>query len=114
MQRHFGQKEENGCELYIDLRQWLHELTEAEFVVTNSFHGLAFSINFGKQFTICKRNEYNSRIESLLSLTGLEDRMVDSTLDGVDYNAKIDYESVNEVLERERQKAKNFIVESLK
>ncbi|MBR5506646.1 MAG: polysaccharide pyruvyl transferase family protein [Clostridia bacterium] len=94
--------------------EFLSLFYHADYVVTNSFHGLAFSINFGKQFTICKRNEYNSRIESLLSLTGLEDRMVDSTLDGVDYNAKIDYESVNEVLERERQKAKNFIVESLK
>ncbi len=34
----------------------------ADFVVTNSFHGTAFSINLEKQFLVIPRSEFNSRI----------------------------------------------------
>lgn len=82
----------------------------AEFVVTNSFHGLAFSINLEKQFIVVRRNEFNSRIESLLRLTNLEKRLV-STQEQVDNIASevIEYEPVRQVLKEEREKAAMFI-----
>ena len=86
----------------------------ADFVVTNSFHGLAFSINLNKQFAVIKRNEYNSRIESLLKLTGLEERMVDLNSYKTISNTQIDYAWVNSILEAERKKADSFLKESLK
>lgn len=84
----------------------------AEFVVTNSFHGLAFSINLKKQFVVVPRQEFNSRIESLLTLTNLTDRMV-STEEDVKacIHQTIDYGQVEVNLMEERQKAKNFISE---
>ena len=30
--------------------EWLRYIADAEYVITNSFHGFAFSVNFGKQF----------------------------------------------------------------
>lgn len=85
----------------------------ADFVVTNSFHGLAFSINLNKQFVVVKRNEFNSRIESLLRLTALEERLVDSQFDMGIIDKKIDYSTVNDVLEKERGKTYDLFKESL-
>ncbi len=81
----------------------------ADFVVTNSFHGLAFSINLEKQFIVIPRNEFNSRIESLLTLTNLQDRMVKSEDELGVHNQRIEYDSVREVLNTEREKAETFL-----
>lgn len=48
---------------------------QAEFVISNSFHGTAFSIIFGKRF-LTYATKYNSRIENILSFTHLEERLV--------------------------------------
>lgn len=85
----------------------------ADFVVTNSFHGLAFSINLEKQFIIVPRNEYNSRIESLLKLTGLEDRLVCNEDDIKVASCQIDYIPVGEVLYKERKRAEQYLREVL-
>ena len=82
----------------------------ADFVVTNSFHGLAFSINFNRQFILVKRSEFNSRMESLLRLTGLENRIVVSEQNAIMIsNEFIDYKLVNDKLEIERKKANEFV-----
>ena len=82
----------------------------ADFVVTNSFHGLAFSINFNKQFILVRRSEFNSRMESLLRLTGLIDRIINDENCVLELaNKNIDYTSINEKLDEERKKADIFI-----
>ncbi len=82
----------------------------AEFVVTNSFHGTAFSINLEKQFLVVPRNEFNSRIESILRFTGLDDRLVSEENDPMKKTEEpIDYVPVNEVLQQERKRAMEFI-----
>lgn len=86
----------------------------ADFVVTNSFHGLAFSINLERDFVVVPRNEFNSRIESLLTLTGLQERLVSTADTALEESEKpIDYGKVNTQLAEERQKAKRYI-ESLR
>lgn len=86
----------------------------AEFVVTNSFHGLAFSINFNKQFVVVRRSEFNSRIESLLRLTGLEKRLVSSIEEAISRSSEaIDYDPVNKKLYEERNRAKEFIINAI-
>lgn len=85
----------------------------ADFVVTNSFHGLAFSINLGKQFIVVPRNEFNSRIESLLLLTGLKDRMVSSFEQLKICQETIQYDQVEKMLEEERGKAYEFLRKNL-
>lgn len=88
---------------------FLSLFAHADFVVTNSFHGLAFSINLEKQFLVVPRREFNSRIESLLRLTGLQSRMAGR--EGVDIpQGEIDYVPVRRILEAEREKAKGFLL----
>jgi len=86
----------------------------SDFVVTNSFHGLAFSIIFNRQFIVIPRKEFNNRIESLLRLIKLEDRMITSSEEFDVINSVIDYTEVNKILEIEREKALNFIIKSTK
>lgn len=55
---------------------WL--IAHATYVITNSFHGTAFSVNFGTPFysVLNKQRKNNSRITSLLSSIGLENRII--------------------------------------
>jgi len=82
----------------------------ADFVVTNSFHGTAFSIDLEKQFLVIPRSEFNSRIESLLRLTGLGSRLVSNPDRALSASqTEIDYAPVRDILRRERDKARRFI-----
>ncbi|MBE7020159.1 MAG: polysaccharide pyruvyl transferase family protein [Ruminococcaceae bacterium] len=85
----------------------------ADFVVTNSFHALVFSINLNKQFLAIKRNEYNSRLESILRITSLEDRLTGTQFDEAVTEKTIDFEPVNKILDTERKKAYTFLEEAL-
>lgn len=97
-------------------QDFLSLFDNASFVVTNSFHGLAFSINFNKQFVVVKRNQFNSRIDSLLSLTGLTDRLIEPLKNGDNdiANEIIDYTLVNNIIAKEREKARLYLLNALK
>ena len=89
---------------------FLSLFANADFVVTNSFHGLAFSINLEREFIVVSRNEFNSRIESLLALTGLQERLIStSEIALLESDEAIDYENVNKRLSVEREKAVEYI-----
>lgn len=81
----------------------------AEYVVTNSFHGLSFAMNFNKQFIMVRRNQFNNRIESLLRLVGLENRIMDKELNWSVVNEYIDYQPINKIIADERTKAVDFL-----
>lgn len=84
---------------------FLSLIHNAEYVVTNSFHGTAFSINFQKDFWVAARhdNEGNAvideRLENILSNTELLNRVIDvNSDDAVNYDEKIDFQKVSECL----------------
>lgn len=88
----------------------------ASVIVTNSFHGSAFSINFEKDFytVIPKRKINNSRQESLLKLFGLEHRMVveNSSFPSVD-KLSVDYNLPKEIIKNERAKSIKFLTDAI-
>ena len=55
---------------------FIHLIKNAEFVFTSSFHGLAFSIIYGKQF-FASYSTNSNRAQTLLDLLGIKDRMLD-------------------------------------
>ena len=75
-------------DVYIDL------FRNASYVVTNSFHGVAFSINMERQFVAVKRDRYNTRLDSILGALGLTDRYAET--DEAAVKDDIDYTMVNE------------------
>ncbi|MBQ8260299.1 MAG: polysaccharide pyruvyl transferase family protein [Clostridia bacterium] len=60
----------------ISPEQWLYLVNHARYVVTNSFHGTAFSINFRKDFYVEFSSATNSRLENITGMLGLESRVV--------------------------------------
>lgn len=87
----------------------LRDMKNSEFIVTDSFHGACFAIIFRKDFIVIGNEDRGlTRFHSILSLLGLEDRMV---LSEEDYNLKketlgsIDYERVYNILEAEKGKS---------
>lgn len=88
----------------------------ADFVVTNSFHGTAFSINFNKPFYVVTpaRKSNNSRQQSILRLFGLTGRLL---LDGAPLPTEgqfaLDFAQVNARLEEERAKSMNYLTKAI-
>lgn len=55
---------------------WLWLMHHARYVVTNSFHGTAFSIIFEKDFYLELTSNTNSRLSNIVKMLGLEDRII--------------------------------------
>ncbi len=79
----------------------------ADFVVSSSFHGTAFSVIFNKPFYV--RQIWNTdRVKTLLDIMGLTDRFIDK-IDDVDINKSIEYNLVNQKIEQHRQNGLSFL-----
>lgn len=100
---------------FVKPETFLNALAYADYVVTDSFHGTAFSINFNRQF-ISIRNNFPERVGSLVRLVGLENRFVpmDEELDIDNALSVIEYKNVNRILDMERSKARDIIREMTK
>lgn len=91
--------------------EYISLINDAEYVVTNSFHGTAFSINLNKRFFVelqNAENARNSRMEDMMGIFGLESRLID-TSSGKFNDEEIDYSAVNEKLIYERNKSINYL-----
>lgn len=96
---------ESGPIEFIDL------IKNAEYVCTDSFHGTVFSIIFNKAFFVFPFESTISRFNNLLGKLNLLDRIISSKseFEKIDFNKKIDYIEVNELLEEERKKSVLFL-----
>lgn len=90
--------------------EWLGYIKNAEYVVTNSFHGTVFSILFNKKFfseVSSKVNPSTSRLKSLLEMFGLEERTLECYTDKM-LDKELDKAEINKVLEAQRERAYDF------
>ena len=91
-------------------QKWLYLFRNADYVVTNSFHGTAFSIIYNKIFWceyLPTSGNVNSRITTLLGSLGLKDRIIS---EGCSVrNDSVDYEQPNKKLSVLREKSIEFL-----
>jgi hypothetical protein len=85
--------------------EYLELFSCASFVVTDSFHGVCFSLNFGKPFVAVSPGMHSNRIDSLLSLVGLENRLVRTETELDCINITAGFEGANEILARARKES---------
>lgn len=95
--------------IYPTPNKFVTMFANADYVVTDSFHGTAFSINFGRQFICVPAPRFNSRLESVLSLVGLEKRLLGEKNDFKIIDEVIDYSVIDPILTTERSAADGFI-----
>lgn len=95
--------------------EFLELFGKAAIIVTNSFHGTAFSINFNKPFytVIPHRKNNNSRQQSLLEMLGLKERMVWEDAGYPNIDEGMDFTHVNIQLEIERDKSIKYLREAI-
>ena len=74
-------------------------IKNAEYIITTSFHATVFSIIFNKKFIVVSNSKTSSRLANLLNK--------------LDYNEKIDYEIVEKLLEKERNKSIAFLKKAI-
>lgn len=92
---------------------WLSYFRDAEFIITDSFHGTAFSIIFNKDFYVYgNKKRGNSRFHSLLGIFDLKNRMIGNTLP--DVLCSIDWNIVNEKREVAIKESKSWLNQILK
>ena len=96
------------CDYSAGPDDWLRYVSDADYVVTNSFHGVAFSINFGKQFFFelpPAKSGVGSRLSNITARYGLSNR----ELSLADMDSKIDFSETEKLLEKDRTVSIDFI-----
>lgn len=99
--------------------EWLAMIKKCEVLVTDSFHGTCFAIIFRKPFfTISSKDNYRgySRMKSLLSIVGLENRMIDNCecqYDSAWITRKINYSEVYDKLEKYVYQSKKWLSDNI-
>ena len=105
----------SNCE---DILDWLNSIRNAEYVITNSFHGLMFSLIFNTPFVVVpvKGSGMNGRIRTILEILHLTDRIVDE--DSISYwdrviSNEIDWKVINVKMAEIRRNGLDYLKKSL-
>lgn len=101
----------------VDPAKFINLIRNAEYVCTDSFHGTVFSLLNHKKFITFNRfnekskNSRNSRIDSLCSQIGIQDRRYDGNIFKIDN--EIEYSQVDDRIEYLRQDSREFLKKAL-
>lgn len=95
-------------------------IRNAKYVITDSFHGMAFSVNYNIPFSVFKRfkdndpKNQNSRIFNLLQMLGLENRLVDyRNKRNVQTELNCDFTEANRKLNEKREYSLDYLKNAL-
>ena len=88
------------------VEEFLSLIKHAEYIITNSFHGMIMSVQYRRPFVIFSREQCDTKITELLELFGLSDRML---INGSEQYEPIDYDSVHKRIEEARVRAQDFL-----
>lgn len=101
----------------VGVEDWLYYFENAQFILTDSYHGLCFSLIFHKNF-ICFGNRLRgmSRFNTLIEITKLDDHMLlnpqDDSIDDLLYRV-IDYSAVEQRLDVEKRRSREWLKNAL-
>ena len=95
---------------------FLNYILNAQYVLTDSFHGVAFSVNFNKKFIVFDRaytteKTQSTRITSLLEKLNISFLFDTTNIKNID---SIDYQKVNSILQEERKKSLEYLSTSIR
>lgn len=90
-------------------------MKNANYVITDTFHGCVMSIKFNKQFVALVRDSNRQKMSSLLNQFGLGDRMCEEFKDLPNRIDKtIDYDTVNEQIAKETNNSIQYLLSCCK
>lgn len=108
-----GKHKEKGHLMRYDagVEEFLALVKNSEYVVTNSFHGLMFAVQFKKNFTVFSRESGDSKIEEALDLFGLKKNLVKDSHGEI--KVVDDYEIVHNRINKARVLSLEFLRKEL-
>lgn len=104
--------------MLVSLKDWLNSIRYARIVVSHSFHCMVFCILFHRRFVAVPLKGKQTRQINLLKQLGLEDHICEDktrlreTLERI-LNKDIDFQEVEEKIEKMRKQAKDFLCEHI-
>ncbi len=106
---------EESCQFIPSPIEFVQLIDNAQYVVTDSFHGAAFSCELNTPFCVFERNysaspEQKTRLDSFLHLVDFENRKYCQDFDD---SIEMDFSRCNEVLETKRKESAQFLRRSL-
>lgn len=88
----------------MSVEQWLRSFDDAEYVVTNSYHGIVFALIFNKPFYLIQNKQRgNARFESLVKIFRLQEE-----------NSNADWKRINKEIETRRMLSLDFLKTNLR
>ena len=93
--------------------EFLSRVYNAKYIVTDSFHGTAFSIIFRKQFFAFTRGILSVRLENFLTQIGLASRLLKTVHEDTNIDETIPYDDVWKVLDIWIEESKNYLRKAL-
>lgn len=110
-----------ACKIYgahnkleLTVEEWLALLKNAESVITDSFHGCAFSIIFRKEFiALINSSRGAGRFTSLLSKFNLQDRIVEEPQQELLPAKPIDWSEIETILKQWQELSINYLKKAL-
>lgn len=97
------------CLYDVGVEEFLWLIDHAEYVVTSSFHGVAFSILFNKRFAAVVNSTMPSRIQNLLDVLSLPRVGIDE----LGLTDEFSYDRVVEKIEKERERGIEYLKEAI-
>ncbi len=95
---------EAGVEKFLSL------VENAEYIVTNSYHGIIFSILFEKDFFGFSREQCDNKIYELLLKFGITDRLL---INGNEKYKSLNYENINDKISEFRKSSIEYLTNQL-
>ena len=107
-----------GNSIVMNSKDFLEEILNANFIVTDSFHGMIFSLIFKKNFAVFKRfkdNEsmnQNSRVIDFLKRIKLNSRIYNNNIDLL-FQEKIEYSKISPNIDNIIKESQEYLQKSL-
>lgn len=104
---------EMGHEMRYDagVEEFVGLVRDAEYVVTNSFHGMIVAVHYRRPFVIFSREQCDRKIDEVLDLFGLSDRLL--VTGDESFRQEIDYVAVHSNIERASAASRQFLIREL-
>lgn len=98
-----------------EIEDFIYLLKNAEFVLTDSFHGTCFSLIFKKKFRTIINNSRGSARYKIFYDMGIEGHLLKdfNNLENIDIEKMPDFDKVDIVIDKKREETMNFIKSAL-
>jgi len=97
------------------VEDWLNNIINCEYFVTDSYHGACFALIFNKPFTlIVNKTRGKTRVHTLSTIFPIEDRIIEEgTVNESDVLKEIDYELINSIISENVKMSKAWLDSTL-